>query len=108
MNYPLLQLDEDGVVELLATLGYPYYESQLKDNGINGEVLVHLDHELLREIGIASVGQRIAILKAVYALKVQQNVPVEEGHYIPPCKSNHTILSGFSLISEISTKLTHP
>ena len=43
------------------------------------------EFEALRDIGIHSVGQRLAVLKAVYALKLAQNVPVEEGHYVPPC-----------------------
>ncbi|KAL8292477.1 hypothetical protein RQP46_001089 [Phenoliferia psychrophenolica] len=81
---PLLQLDEQGVAALFAQLGFPWYDAQIKEHGITGEILVHLDHEALRDVGIHSVGQRLAVLKAVYALKVAQNVPVEEGHYIPP------------------------
>lgn len=103
----LTELDEDGVSDLLASLGYPFYEAQVKgkvpsiyalsftklivlfllEHGITGEILVHLDHEALKDVGIHSVGQRLAILKEVYRLKVQQNVAVEEGHYVPPCKS---------------------
>lgn len=48
--------------------------------------MVHLDHEALKDVGIHSVGQRLSILKAVYALKIQENLPIEEGHYVPPCK----------------------
>lgn len=32
-----------------------------------------------------SQGQRLAILKAVYQLKLQYDVPIEEGHWVPPC-----------------------
>ncbi|KAI5474275.1 MAKKKK cascade protein kinase regulator Ste50, partial [Pseudohyphozyma bogoriensis] len=53
-------------------------------HGITGEILIHLDHEALKDVGIHSVGQRLAILRAVYAAKVAQNIPVEEGHYVPP------------------------
>lgn len=55
------------------------------DHGITGDILVHLDHEALRDVGIHSVGQRLAILRAVYKLKVEQNIPVEEGGWVPPC-----------------------
>lgn len=100
-------LDEARVSDLLASLGFPYYEAQIKgastpfrhtdtiltlvlssalEHGITGEILIHLDHEALKDVGIHSVGQRLSILKEVYRLKVQQNVPIEEGHYIPPCK----------------------
>jgi hypothetical protein len=59
-------------------------------------VLVHLDHEALKDVGIHSVGQRLAILKSVYSLKIQQNIPTEEGHYVPPCKLRiHLALVGF-------------
>lgn len=55
------------------------------ENGITGDTLVLLNQEELREIGINSVGHRLAILKAVYQLKVNQNIPIESDHYVPPC-----------------------
>lgn len=57
------------------------------EHGITGDVLVHLDHSSLKDIGVHSVGHRLAILRAVYTLKLQQNIPIESGHYVPPCKS---------------------
>ncbi|ORY88044.1 hypothetical protein BCR35DRAFT_301948 [Leucosporidium creatinivorum] len=83
-QFHLTSLDEEGVASLFASLGFPFYQAQLKDHGITGDILVHLDHEALRDVGIHSVGQRLAILRAVYALKVQQNIPVEEGQWVPP------------------------
>ncbi|KAK4701569.1 protein STE50, partial [Phenoliferia sp. Uapishka_3] len=80
----LTSLDEEGVSTWLSQLGFPWYDQQIKEHGITGEILVHLDHEALKDVGIHSVGQRLAILKAVYSLKVAQNIPVEEGHYVPP------------------------
>jgi hypothetical protein len=44
--------------------------------------------EDLKEMGIATVGQRLAILKAVYLIKLDHNVPFEPDHYIPPCSSS--------------------
>lgn len=130
-NEPRLdQLDEEGVAGLLASLGFPYYEEQLRgqspgrtdapemspraaltalclpscaplppsllptsgsrallahaEHGITGEILIHLDHEALRDVGIHSVGQRLAILRAVWERKVAQNIPVEDGGWRPP------------------------
>jgi bZIP factor len=44
-----------------------------------------LDAEDLKAVGISTVGQRLAILKAVYQAKLAHHVPVEADHYIPPC-----------------------
>ncbi|KAG9297965.1 hypothetical protein G9A89_018793 [Geosiphon pyriformis] len=76
--------DVNKVHTWLATIGYPSYESQIKENGISGAILVRLDHEALKDIGVRSVGQRVSILKAIYKLKLQHNVPVELGDYVPP------------------------
>jgi hypothetical protein len=46
-----------------------------------------LDAEGLKAIGVATVGQRLSILKAVYQTKLAHNVPIEPDHYVPPCES---------------------
>lgn len=56
------------------------------EHHITGDILVQLDADTLKEIGIATIGQRLIILKAVYQVKVAQGVEVEPGHYVPPCK----------------------
>jgi hypothetical protein len=45
-----------------------------------------LDSEGLKSLGIATIGQRLAILKSVYNVKLAHNVPIEEEHYVPPCQ----------------------
>jgi protein STE50 len=55
------------------------------DNKINGGVLVHLEHDALRDIGIKSVGHRLTILKNVYNVKIAHGVPFEPEHYVPVC-----------------------
>lgn len=54
------------------------------DHGIEGEALVALKHDELKEMGIASVGHRLTILKNVYDMKVNQDIAVEPDDYIPP------------------------
>lgn len=49
-----------------------------------------LKHEELKEMGIASVGHRLTILKNVYDLKVRQDIQVEPDDYIPPSKYSQT------------------
>ena len=60
------------------------------ENEIVGEALIALKHDELKEMGIASVGHRLTILKNVYETKVKQDVPVDPDHYIPLCKLKTT------------------
>ena len=57
------------------------------DEGINGAALIGLLQEDLKELGVDSVGHRIAILKAIWELKKKQNVPIQAFDYVPQCKS---------------------
>lgn len=58
------------------------------ENAITGEALISLQHSDLKEMGIASIGHRMTILKSVYDIKVKQNVPLEEDDFVPQCKSS--------------------
>ena len=44
-----------------------------------------MDAETLKSVGIATIGQRLHILKAVYMIKLAHNVPMEPEDYVPPC-----------------------
>jgi SAM domain (Sterile alpha motif) len=57
------------------------------ENEIVGEALVALRHDELKELGIASVGHRLTILKSVYDVKVNQDIPIDPDHYIPLCRA---------------------
>ncbi|KAG1463638.1 hypothetical protein G6F46_003651 [Rhizopus delemar] len=80
----VLNWDEDKVTKWMTTIGYSIFEKQFKEQGITGDVLVHLDHESLRDLSVATVGQRMDLLKNIYQLKIQHKVPVNEWDYIPP------------------------
>ena len=56
------------------------------ENEIDGEALIALGHDELKEMGIASAGHRLTILKGVYDIKVKQDIPIEADDYVPPCK----------------------
>ncbi|SCZ93173.1 BZ3500_MvSof-1268-A1-R1_Chr6-2g08507 [Microbotryum saponariae] len=101
---PLIELDESGVADLFASLGFPFYQEQLNQHAITGEILVHLDHEALKDVGIHSVGQRLAILRSVYTLKVQQNIPIEAGHYVPPSEDMESAMMDGQLGVAASTQ----
>ncbi|CAG8685620.1 11661_t:CDS:2, partial [Acaulospora morrowiae] len=83
-NDSVLSWDSNKVHNWLSSLGFSEYESQIKEQGISGDILVHLDHSALKDLGVHSVGHRVAIMKAVYFLKIQHNVPVEHRDYTPP------------------------
>lgn len=80
----LLEWDEHDVHLWLSKLGYPQYEAQIQEHHISGDILTQLDADALKEIGIATIGQRLAILKAVYQVKLAQGIEIEPGHYVPP------------------------
>lgn len=71
------------------------------ENGISGDILVHLDHSSLKDLGVQSVGQRMAMLKAIYELKLAHDIPIEQEHYIPPCKSYSMRLSSLIVAAEV-------
>jgi hypothetical protein len=69
----------------VASLGLRQYCAAFIENGIVGDALIALRHDELKEMGIASVGHRLTILKSVYETKVKQDIPLDADHYIPLC-----------------------
>ncbi|KAI8385036.1 uncharacterized protein BYT42DRAFT_530399 [Radiomyces spectabilis] len=80
----VLLWDENKVNKWLASIGYSSFEKTFKEQGITGDVLVHLDHDSLKDLSIHSVGQRLDILKNIYHLKAMCRVPLNEWDYVPP------------------------
>jgi bZIP factor len=95
---------ENDVQLFLSNLGFPQYEDKVKgqsllfllslsncrlipnvEHNLTGDVLCIIGPEELKEIGIATVGQRLAILKAIYLMKIAHDISFEPDHYIPPC-----------------------
>lgn len=105
--------DEETVQVWLSSIGYSqYYEhivgqymrrwtlahlnsqqTHRTEHGISGDVLIHLDFETLRDIGITSAGHRLDILKAIYRLKLENGIPIESDHYVPLCGSARPLFS---------------
>jgi hypothetical protein len=50
-----------------------------------------LNSEALRDLGVPTIGQRLAVLKAIYQLKIANNIPLDEDHYIPPCEPGNSV-----------------
>ncbi|KAK6522402.1 Adaptor for signal transduction [Arthrobotrys megalospora] len=73
----------DDVSKFIANLGYPQYCESIEENDITGESLLHLNHRLLQDLNINSVGHRIAIINAIQELKVT-HYPLGYGPSVPP------------------------
>ncbi|KAH8111008.1 hypothetical protein DFH11DRAFT_708600 [Phellopilus nigrolimitatus] len=84
----IIEWDEHDVHLWLRKLGLSQYEAPIREHHITGDILAQLDAETLKEIGIATIGQRLAILKAVYQVKVAHGVEIEPGHYVPPSEQD--------------------
>ncbi|KAI0320883.1 hypothetical protein OF83DRAFT_1052246 [Amylostereum chailletii] len=101
--------DEDDVQLFLSQLGFPQYESQIREHSISGDVLCIIGTEELKEFGIATVGQRLSILKAIYQVKLAHNIPIEPDHYIPPSEAedreNLTLDKLYDLMREQDERL---
>jgi len=67
----------------MSSIGFSNLEKKIIDNGITGEILIHADNELLKELDIKSVGVRLKLLNSIYGLKLKYNVPIEDYDYIP-------------------------
>jgi len=58
----------------------------LLGENITGDSLIYMRHEELKEMGITSLGHRLTLLKAVYEIKIKQNIQIEEDSYVPLCE----------------------
>lgn len=71
------------VLEWLQNLELDQYVSQFAENDIDGEALVLLDDDALRDLGVASIGHRVTLLEEIYRLKEAHGVPLEPGYWVP-------------------------
>lgn len=100
----ILQWTEDQVADYVAALSpaLKHYGQTFAEEGVNGEALIALHHDELRELGVNSVGHRLTILKAVYEQKRRSGVRIEDDDYVPLCKSSRDRLTCITLLT-IST-----
>ncbi|KAI0041049.1 hypothetical protein FA95DRAFT_1501961 [Auriscalpium vulgare] len=106
----ILDWDERDVHLFFSSLGFPQYEAQVREHGITGDVLCLVNAENLKELGITTVGQRLAILKAVYLSKLAHNIPFEADDYVPPSEAedrleNVTVDKLYDLLREQDERL---
>ena len=53
------------------------------EHGITGDVLAMMDHASLQDLGIASVGHRLNLLRSVWELKQEQGLELGEDDWRP-------------------------
>ena len=58
-----------NVAEWLRSLGLEQYEAAFRENAVGGELLPDLTDYDLKELGIAPLGHRRQLLKAIAALR---------------------------------------
>ncbi|KAJ7695055.1 hypothetical protein B0H17DRAFT_980234 [Mycena rosella] len=87
----IAEWDEHDVHTWLSSLGFSQYEPQIKEHGITGEILCMLNADSLKGVGVSTIGQRLAILKAVYLVKVAHNIPIDADDYVPPSEASERL-----------------
>ncbi|KAJ1648377.1 hypothetical protein LPJ64_000326 [Coemansia asiatica] len=80
---PVAEWDVSRVIRWFNQNGFPGYEGTLKEHSIDGEVLINLDHESLKDLGIRALGKRLLVLKSIYFLKLQHDIPITSDSYVP-------------------------
>ncbi|KAK3708336.1 hypothetical protein LTR37_011601 [Vermiconidia calcicola] len=81
----ITQWSEEQVADYIVALSpaLKQYSQAFADEKVNGDALIALGHDELRELGINSVGHRLTILKAVYEQKIRAGVKIEDDDYVP-------------------------
>ncbi|KAK9478048.1 hypothetical protein V1514DRAFT_281591 [Lipomyces japonicus] len=96
--------DVSDVCNWLDQLGLWQYRESFQENDITGEVLIHLDHDFLKELGVSSVGHRLQILKAVYNVKVSQDIPIEPGQFVPLDQDENDVVDIQRLVKSLEIR----
>lgn len=79
--------DEERVCEYLRSVKCGEYEKLFRKNNINGENLLEMDKEVLKEMGIDKVGDRVRLFLGIkklrtraYANQKKRNRVIEQSH----------------------------
>ena len=54
------------------------------EHDVDGAAIAAADHETLRDLGFATVGHRLSLLRAVYDIKCREGLPIDDD-WLPPC-----------------------
>ncbi|CAO1617916.1 unnamed protein product [Sympodiomycopsis kandeliae] len=83
--------EDAQVSSWLSSLQLGSLSASFKEQGITGDVLVQLDNDALKELGVDSVGHRLALLGAIYKLKETWGLDIQQGDYRPQSEDVKTV-----------------
>ncbi|KAJ3218954.1 Adaptor for signal transduction [Dinochytrium kinnereticum] len=67
----------------LKSIGLAAYEGAFIENDISGDILVHADHGMLKELGVTSVGVRLQLLRSLSRILSDDGVAVADENCNP-------------------------
>jgi mitogen-activated protein kinase kinase kinase len=76
--------DEDKVCEYLRSLKCGEYEKLFRKNHINGENLLEMDKEVLKEMGIEKVGDRVRLFLGIKKLRTKAYANQKKRNRVSP------------------------
>jgi len=85
------------VGDWLRSLGLGQFEAAFRDNEIDGEVLPKLTSDDLKEVGVASVGQRRKLLSAIESLAAAPAPPNQPENRPPADETTLTVGTWFAI-----------
>lgn len=74
--------DEDRVCDYLASVKCGEYEKLFRKNHINGENLLEMDKEVLKEMGIDKVGDRVRLFLSIKKLRTKAYANQKKRHRV--------------------------
>lgn len=85
--------DEERVCEYLRSVKCGEYEKLFRNNHINGENLLEMDKEVLKEMGIEKVGDRVRLFLGIkklrtraYANQKKRNRVMDQSRHLDPLR----------------------
>lgn len=79
INWPVAK-----VITWLDSIGYGSLEQTFSDHLITGDILIKLNDDILKELSVTRIGDRITLLNAIYKLKIHHGIPLSHEDYVPP------------------------
>ena len=92
--------DEDRVCEYLRSVKCGEYEKLFRKNHINGENLLEMDKEVLKETGIDKVGDRVRLFLGIKKLRTRAYANQKKRNRVGPSLA-------YTKAAHPSTRLTH-
>lgn len=77
--------DEDRVCDYLRSVKCGEYEKLFRKNHINGENLLELDKDVLKEMGVEKVGDRVRLFLSIKKLRTKAYANQKKRNRVCPC-----------------------